>query len=1247
MTGLLPGLHARFEKCARFHSHGDAVNRIRLSAPAIGAILFVHALAATAHAQNNPYEAELARLAAETSRTGTAPRAIIPLIELWRTADHVPPDVLGAHLDRLSSDRRLSPAVRNYARILRASSRVRRGDMPAHRRELRELGFVQDWRIAGPFDNEGKLGFPREFPPEAGRMGPIDPNAEWPGRERPVGWRTYPVDVTQGGYVSFDAVYRPNANVCGYAETFVESERAQALSLWIGGGGATRVWWNGTVVHEDEGYRTPHPDRSAAVVGAHRGLNRVLVKACATDGAWGFYLRVADARGEAAQGVNVRSSAPAEDVARIAAGHGVPTWPTAPMTPFHALRAAAIAERASAQQLEDFARFLVWTGADDPAERRAREISARAAESQPTVRRLAFAAGQANTRGDAMRFSRRALELSPNDPDALLLSAALTTQGPSPEAALPIIERLPRNSRQWMQGILLAADVLRTIGLPETARARVEDAARLAPRSPAWVAARANAAGGAERTDELVRLREEMLTVRWDDLGSRRTVLEDALNRGEPERAIEQLEIYRALAADRADTHAFAAAIYEALERMDQAYASFRMGLEIAPEDAGLYALHGRMLLREGQRDAASNELRRALALRPQDAPTRELLEQLAPERRPDEAYAAAPEVFLARRAEAGGYSTRILQDLTVNTVFDSGLGSQFRQMAVQIQDAEGARNWRGFPIQFDPDVQRVDVRRARVFRDGRELSSTQTMEQQLGDPAYRMYYDTRQRVVVFPDLEPGDVLEIQYRVDDVAPRNLFHDYYGDLTLLQMTVPTAHREYVLITPASRRFYFNEPNMQGLEHTTREENGRRVDRFSVDDVPALSTEPSMPGMTELVPYLHVSTYRTWEEVGRWYWGLINDQLYADEGLRNRVRELTRGVTDVRTKVARIYDWAIRNTRYVALEFGIHGFLPYRVPDIVSRGFGDCKDTASLIYVMLREAGIDARIVLIRTRRNGNIGESPASLAVFDHAIAYVPELDLYLDGTAELSGIEDMPQMDQGVMVLRVGPDDVTLARTPVREAARNQRVRRVTMQLTEDGSGTVDVVEEIRGNEAPSYRQRYQAEGVREDRLEQQMRSIFPGLELTQSGIANLENFEQPVELRYAGRATQLAVRDGRTLRVAPTVLGDLSRSLATASTRDLPLELGGRSMYVEERRVQLPQGYTIGELPEGGSAESPFGRLSVEVARDGRDVRSRTEFQLNADRVSASDYPAFRRWVEQVDRILRQRVTFAPGGDR
>ena len=189
-------------------------------------------------------------------------------------------------------------------------------------------------------------------------------------------------------------------------------------------------------------------------------------------------------------------------------------------------------------------------------------------------------------------------------------------------------------------------------------------------------------------------------------------------------------------------------------------------------------------------------------------------------------------------------------------------------------------------------------MRLARIHRrSGEVLEATQSFEQQLGEPWYRIYYDTRARVLVFPDLEPGDVLELRWRIDDIAHRNLFADYYGDLRFLQGYSPIRRKEYVLITPRGRSFHFNTPEMEGLQHDRSVDGETNIDRFVALDVPAIHSEPNMPGMTQVAPYLHVSTYENWADVGRWYWGLIQDQLLLDDDLRSTVRGLSPGVARI--------------------------------------------------------------------------------------------------------------------------------------------------------------------------------------------------------------------------------------------------------------------------------------------------------------------------------------------------------------
>jgi hypothetical protein len=508
------------------------------------------------------------------------------------------------------------------------------------------------------------------------------------------------------------------------------------------------------------------------------------------------------------------------------------------------------------------------------------------------------------------------------------------------------------------------------------------------------------------------------------------------------------------------------------------------------------------------------------------------------------------------------------------------------------------------------------------------------------------MYYDTRALVVVFPSLLPGDSIELRYRVDDVAQRNLFADYYGDLHMLAGFEPRAHVEYVLITPAARTFYFNKPSMT-LAHTQNVEGSRRIDRFVADNVPAVRAEPAMPGLTEVLPYLHVSTYQTWNDVGRWWWGLVHDQLYADDHLKRTVAQLKQGAKDERELVERIYGWVIDNTRYVALEFGIHGFLPYRVPEVVRRGFGDCKDKASLIYTMLREAGVDARLVLVRTRRNGNIDEVPASLAVFDHAIAYVPSLDLFLDGTAEHSGTRELPAGDQGVMVLVVGPKGAELKRTPVLPASTNLRERKTHVELAADGSGTASVDEHISGVQAASYRSTFEAPGTQRDRLTRQLSNSYPGLTLEDFKFEGLTTPEKEVTLRYKVKAPVLARQEDGELRAPATALGDLLREYASSTTRKYPVDLGVPNIYREERTLRPPPGAKVRHVPHGGEVKSRFGSLEMSLVQRDNEVASKVVLTLLVDRVEPREYPEFRRFIEQADELLRQRVAFAPGENR
>ncbi|HEX2679157.1 MAG TPA: DUF3857 domain-containing protein, partial [Polyangiales bacterium] len=859
-----------------------------------------------ADAPINPVDAENAKLVAKAADLGRKPEGVLPLLELWDHWDDSTPSNLRALLDKLATDKRLSPPRRVMVQALAAEARARLGEPEALGQAFSDLGYVTRFRVIGPFDNEGKAGFDTETPPEQKRMEAPDPLAHYPGRERPVAWRELP-DIARSGFVPFGAVLRPYESVCALAETFVKSDKARPLSLWAGAGGAIKVYWNGEVALRDAAYRHPSPDRSVAMVGAHAGWNRLLVKVCTTNTAWGFQLRIGDEHGGVAQGLTIATNTTA--ALDIAAGNDKKVkLPKAPVSTLTWFEDAAKVEKPKADVLADFARYLDLSGSDDPAERRAKQLAERAVDLDPSADNLELAAQLAEERAEVLRFTDRASALHPDDPVVRMLVASSLASGPSPESALPVLAKIDPASEQGTAAVLMRVGILRDLELSQAALALLQEQHARIGDTPEILHALADAESDAAHPDRALAVREHLLTLRYDDAETRHALIDDALARSETKRVLDHIDALRATTPGSARTLLYIAGLYDALGRDDMVLAAYREALEIVPEAETVMVAYARALMRTPDHEAAADQLRKALAIKPQDAEARDLLESLKPEPRNDEGYALSTEQLLARRTAGKGYPYTVLQDLDVRTVFDNGLGSSFRQVAVQVNDSEGARRFRTHSFTYDPDSQHVDLRLSRVYRkDGRVLESVRTYEEQLGEPWYRVYYDTRAVVVVFPDLEPGDVVEVRYRIDDVAHRNLYADYFGDVHMFQDFVPVQTSDYVLITPMSRTIYSNAPKFAGLTHSQQidTKNKRRIDRYTAQNVAPIVQEDSMPGMTESSPFLHVSTYKSWEDVGRWYWGLIKDQLYADASLKRVVADLVKDATTTREKVERIH------------------------------------------------------------------------------------------------------------------------------------------------------------------------------------------------------------------------------------------------------------------------------------------------------------------------------------------------------
>jgi cellulose synthase operon protein C len=1175
---------------------------------------------------------------------------------IWQTWDQEDPAQVERALEDLETGTSLAPSARAYAGLLHAYARRRRGDIAGAQARVKALGTPSAWMIAGPFDNEGKGGFDMRYAPEAEGNHAVELAAAFPGKERPVRYRVAPPDVAGNGWLDLGAMLRPQENICAYAMTLVRSKdnTARRASIYAGSAGAMKVFFNGALVIKDTHYRSLDADRFSAQVALEKGWNRILVKVCGAENGPLLTLRVADAAGApdptleyAAEPTLTKDDAGARASAPLVTAK-------APVMSGPIVAFEARAKSGSASDLEKYARYLIATASDDPAEHRARELATKAAEKGNTIGALLLAGDLAEDRNQRSKWIAKAEAKAAtggapvaDQVRVLLARAAHARAGMNWRECIPYYEKAIALDPDNLIAILARVELYGEAGLKETAIAMLTKTLNERPQSVSLLRALAGELRDAGRTLEANELMDRYAQLRFDDTSYVRSQLDLALARRDAAESRRWLLRLVSLEPDEVVTYQTSAKTHLALGDRASAVAAYKKAIEIAPEDVDTLRQLADLVGIQGQRDEQARLLRKILELKPQTKDVREYLAQLEPQRvREDEKYAQAPTTFLAKRAApAAGQTRRRLVDTQVTTVFANGLSSRFHQIVIQPLTEAAAAEAREYAFGYEGDTETVQLRGARVHRvSGQVEEALETGEAPTDNPAMAMYTSGRVFYVHFPRIFPGDVLELQYRIEDVAERNAFADYFGEVRSMQSTDSIAHAEYVLITPKSRTFYFNKPIVPGLTKTVDEKGAERVYRFTAENIPGLVREPlEPPGAAEL-GYIHVSTYKSWEEMGRWYWGLVKDQFAADDEVKKRANEVAKGLTDERSKVRAVYSYVVQKTRYVALEFGIHGFKPYRCAQIFARGFGDCKDKATLIVSMLRELGIPATIVIVRTNMRGDFGTEPASLAPFDHAIAYVPSLNLFLDGTAENTGSMELPAMDRGAIALLINEGKPVLTRLPEPPASESVAAQSFDVTVDGNGSANVNLHLNVSGVHASSYRQRYQGESTRSTRLAEDIAGALPGFEVGAVQTNKLDNIEEAVDVVAKGKVRSFARVDaGQTASksFAVTPRDFMVKQFASLSNRKQDIRLLSKITEDTTWSIVLPAGANVVSAPQSASGTESYGSFEITVETKDRTTVVKTHITIDKTRILASEYPAFRSYCERVDAALNQRMAF------
>ncbi|MDA0935019.1 MAG: DUF3857 domain-containing protein [Planctomycetota bacterium] len=1099
----------------------------------------------------------------------------------------------------------------------------------------RELGILSRFQICGPFDNERGAGYARDFGPENG----FDPDAAFEGKARAVGWRELPITAPPGGFIALGAMIRPAEQVLAYAATALVAERDGPATLLLGTSGSFRVYLNGEEVAQRDVRRQAVADQDAIGLSLRAGPNLLVLKICAQDERPAFVARLRGPRGARCEGV-----VDTMDPALLAATSGAE--PAAVPAPAPLRRAIDVlvegAERGDPADAFAAATLLALRQPDDPTDRRDRGLAEQAVAGLPdfTAARYLLAytrvqAGRAEEKDENARRRdyelilaqdarhaealRSLAEMELEDVGAAARCEALCRRAlqvaPDFAAARVLLSR----ALEALDLAPLAFDELVRAAAPDANGAVDPEAARRAGDALSGVGRHADAARAYAGS-----LRGHLRPGTAIDLAN---VL---FRHGGFDAALEALRTaVRTNPFDDAPRRRIARAL-EANGDLAAAAAELRDWLDICPEDDATLVELARLAGLRGEEERRLELLRAAVALNPNLEAQARLIAFLESDETPFyAAYELDADAVLAERGtppadaeEANDAHYWVLQQDVVRA-YDNGTRSVYQHRIVRVLSDRSTRQFATYFVPHDRQEQRARVLSARVLKpDGRELR-----------PRLRGAY------VQLPPLEIGDIVDLRARFDDVAP-SFFGEYFG---LVHPFVapdgqPVGRSELVLLLEPGRTY--QSESRHGAPEPTIEtlEDGISVHRYAMSGLDRATPEERSPGYKETAPLVRVTTYADWDAFASWWWNLIRRQSDVTPAMREKVAEITAGLTTDPERIRAVYDFVTNDVRYKAWEFGVHGYKPYNTSVIFERRHGDCKDKALLLNAMLGELGIEAYPVLIWAEPGRDVDDlSLAMVEHFNHCISYLPAGDgypaIFLDGTATWHTTDTVPEMDQGARVLVVRGNDGDLEDVPWVSSEANVDARAFTLSLQEDGTGEGSMAASPDRNQEVSLRGFLAQEPARRaENMERMLAGSFGSVEVTAVDASDPTDLAAPATLQVTFRGTDIASRQGSGLALRAALDAAPLQALTAATERETPLVLGAPESSRQVIRYRLPAGFTPVGLPEPVELEAPFGRFTLAWRLDGQDLVVERVRALTVPRIEAQEYPEFREFAAQAD---------------
>ncbi len=585
-----------------------------------------------------------------------------------------------------------------------------------------------------------------------------------------------------------------------------------------------------------------------------------------------------------------------------------------------------------------------------------------------------------------------------------------------------------------------------------------------------------------------------------------------------------------------------------------------------------------------------------------------------------------------ARASQTGDYlneSSVIESQRTTVSFAADGTATREDTARIRVQSEGGIEEWGLLSFAFNSANQVVGISYVRVVEpDGSMVTTPLTDVQDVTAEVTSeapMYSDYREKHVPVKGLGAGDLLEYRVTTRDYKPL-VSNQFWFSFDFDKAHIVLDQQLEVRI-PRDSSVNVKSPDFKAA---VSDDGDQRVYSWKTSN-PEHKDWDFLPDWPP--PAIQITTFKSWDEVGRWWGALEPTQATVTPEVRARAAELTKDARNDEQKLDAIYSYVATKFRYVSISFGIGRYQPHAAAEVLRNAYGDCKDKQTLLTALLTAAGIAVYPALVNSFRK--IDPDVPSPAQFDHVIGVVPQAGNWewVDTTSEVAPLGFLPSnlREKQVLVIPL-KGTPSLVKTPAAPPFNEFQTIEMDGKLGNDGTLECKVQRTARGSAELGLRAQFRQipQAKWKDIAHAFAYGSSFGGEASDVSATPPEVTRTPFSYSYRFKGQDAPDWAYKRLLIQIPVLG-LPNIGDEAKKHEYPIELGPPREISIHWKIELPIGYTPKLLPPVAVSRGFADYRSAYAFKDGTFTLER-RLVVKAKEVSPSALEEYRSFQKAVN---------------